>query len=250
MTFARLRFRLAAVAAALVLPAAFATSAPAAAIAAFSGNTQPSRNGTDSATVNFAVFDRTSGAAGDTFDTGVSGFNSLFTAGTASGAFDTSASYLYLYETVANGDTSTPVFQNTVGVVSGLVSSFGSFTGTKFSTSVLGTAAGFGNTSPASVGASPVILSGQSGLTAPSVSDGSSSVKATYFSEVPFGGASILWGYTSNVAPAIGNTAILESTGANGLAATAVPEPSAAFGAVMALAGLGASARRNRRARA
>ncbi|HSV13276.1 MAG TPA: hypothetical protein VLI90_03405 [Tepidisphaeraceae bacterium] len=233
--------------AAVITAAVLSSAAPAAVITGFSGNTQPSHNGTDSATVNFAVFDRTGGTAGDTFDTGLSGFDSLFVAGSSSAALDTSAKYLYLYQTVANGDTNTPVFQNTVGVVQPLVSSFGSFTGTKFSTTVLGTPAGFGNTSPASVGATPVILSGQSGLTSGSISDGASSVKALYLTEVPVGGASTLWGYTSNYAPALGNTAILETTGANGTAATAVPEPTAAFGAVVAAIGL-CTGRRKRRA--
>jgi len=139
--------RLAAIAAAVVAAAALTASASAGSIAAFSGNTQPSKSPADSATVNFAVFNRTGGAAGDSFGTGVSSFDSFFAAGTSSGALDTSASYLYLYQTVANGNTSTGVFQNTVGVPQSLVSSFGSFTGTTFSTAVVGTPAGFGNTS-------------------------------------------------------------------------------------------------------
>jgi hypothetical protein len=195
--------------------------------------------------VNFAVFDHAGNSAGDSFGTGVANFDSLFTAGTSSPAFDTSASYLYLYQTVANGNTSTGVFQNTVGVTSNRVTSFGSFTGTEFSTTVLGTPAGFANPSPASTPATATILAGQSGLTAPgSLTDGSSSVSAIFFSEVPFGGASILWGYTSNTPPAIGNTAILETTGANGAAATALPEPGAACAVMLAL---GAVATRKRR---
>ena len=222
-------------------------SAFAGSISAFSGNTQPSKpvssGGPDSATVNFAVYDRTSGVAGDTFGTGVAGFDGLFAAGSTSPALDTSASYLYLYQTVANGDQNNSIFQNTVGVPSAFVTSFGSFTGTKFSTTVLGTPAGFANPSSASTPATPTILSGQSGLTGftagNSVDKGSSSLKADFFgSEVPINGASVLWGYTSNAGPGIGNTAILETTGAGGAVATAVPEPTAAIGAVMLL-GLG-----------
>lgn len=251
--FVSARLRL--LAAAALATVAFSSSAIAGAISASSGNTQPSKSPDDSATVNFAVYDRTSGAAGDTFGTGVSGFDSLFAAGTSSQGLDTSASFLYLYQTVANGNTSSNVFQNTVGVPSSLVTSFGSFAGTTFSTSVLGTAAGFANPSSASTGATPVILSGQSGLTgftgANSVSDGLSSVKANYFgTEVPFGGASVLWGFTSDTAPSLGNTAILESTGAGGTASTAVPEPSAALAGVLALGGFGAMARRKRRPQA
>ena len=206
---------------------ASASVASASSISAFSGNTQPAKGTGDAATVNFAVYDRAGGSAGDTFNTGLAGFDSLFTAGSGSAAFDTSASYLYLYQTVANGGLS--VFENTVGVVSPIVTSFGSFTGTSFSDTVLGSPAGFSNTSPASTGATPTINGSVSDAVAPSLLiDGSSSVQAYFFSEIPAGGKSILWGYTSNVAPQIGNTAILETTGANGSAATAiVPIPPA-----------------------
>ncbi len=216
-------------------------------ISAFSGNTQPYNSGTtDGATVNFAVYSTAGGTAGDTFGTGVSNFDSLFTGG--SGSLDTSASYLYVYQTVANAPSGQNVFQNTVGVVAALswVTSYGRFDGTMFSSTVLGTGAGFSNApSPASTGASPVILSGQSGLTSPSMSIGSSSVKATYLSDLAYGTSSTLWGFTSNLPPHLGNTAVIEVGGANGTAPTTVPEPASL--ALLALAAPALALRRRKR---
>jgi hypothetical protein len=52
--------------------------------------------------VSFAVF-RRSGVAGDVFGTGLSNFDSLFSRGSGSPAFDTTAEYLYLYQAVNDG---------------------------------------------------------------------------------------------------------------------------------------------------
>lgn len=215
---------------AVVLLAGTADAAP---IAAFSGNTQPfkpaSAGGPDGGTVNFAVYDRTGGTAGDPFGTGVAGLAGLFTPASSSpsATLDTSAAYLYLFQTVANSPTGESVFQNSVGIVpSTRVTSAGEFTGTDFSGVVLGAPAGFANPSPASTGVAPVILTGQAGLITPTtLTLGASSLLARYFvpAELLNGQQSILFGYTSNFVPTFGSTAILETTGANGT----VPTPSA-----------------------
>lgn len=228
----------------LVLPAfvalgAVLATAPAQAafIAADSGNTQPYHTVPGpgvGGTVNFAVFDNTGGTSGDTFGTGISNFNSLFTAASGSAAFDTTAKFLYLYQTVNNGPSagSFPISTNTVFVTPSLLSSYGTFTGTKFSTTVLGTPAGFGDPSTGSVPTSPVVLvSGQAGLSAPSLTLGSSSLRALYSPELVSGAMSILWGYTSNSAPVFAATGLIDGgTTADGrapAAAVTVPEPSA-----------------------
>ncbi|MGN6367835.1 MAG: hypothetical protein ACTHN5_06200 [Phycisphaerae bacterium] len=228
-----------------------AAPAMASSIAAFSGNTQPA-NGGDAATINFAVYSN-SGTAGDAFGTGLANFDSLFAPGSSSSGFDASAAYLYLYQTVATN----AVFENTVGVTPSKVTSFGTFTNTSFSTNVLGTAAGFGNTSSASTPATPVIVS-QTGLDTPNIFDGSSSVQAFFFSypsaELAAGHKTVLWGYTSNYAPIIGNTAIIDAAGANGQAATAgptlVPLPDAFLTGLSTLGGLALLAKLRRPATA
>jgi len=226
----------------------FTRSASAEAISSFSGNTQPSKNNSDSSsasgTINFAVFDRNGGVSGDAFGTGVAGIDSLLSGGSAS--LDTSASYLYLYQTVNNGNTGSGIFQTSIGVPSTFVTSFGAFNGTTFSSSVLGTPAGFADTSPASVGASPVgLLSGQSGLTSLDlINAGSSALGAYTLSDIPVGGKSVVYGYTSNAAPTIGNAAMIEATGSNGRVALA-PEPATL--SLVGLAGLTLCSRRRRR---
>lgn len=219
-------------------------SISAASISAFSGNTQPSHSPAPGVggTVDFAVYNHTGGTAGDTFDTGFAGFNALFTAGVGSGAFDTSAQYLYLFETVNNGpySASFPISQNSVGVTGSRVTSFGGFTSLDFSTKILGTAAGFAEPSGHSTGATPIIAA-TAGSSFPLVLDGSSSLKALFTTELNSGQESILWGYTSNYGPAFGNTGIVDGgTTADGSVPTAAvvptssPEPSA-----IALFGLG-----------
>ncbi len=194
------------------------------------GNTQPYNASGASATIDFAVFNRTGGTAGDTFGTGTTNFNSFFATGVGSGAFDTTAQFLYLYETVAIGPgSSSGVDVNTVAAKPGLVTSYGDFTGAEFSTQVLGTPAGYANPSNASTDGTPAILGGQTGLDAPFVFLGSTSLQAQFFTELASGQASTLWGYTSNSPMSFGSTAILSgsASGANGLVPTAAtPEPS------------------------
>ena len=71
----------------------------------FSGNTKAENTGlTAKITKNFAVLDRLTGASspGDVFGTGQAGFDASMIAGAGSGALDTSARYLYLYQDVAS----------------------------------------------------------------------------------------------------------------------------------------------------
>jgi len=228
----------------LALGAVLATApARAAFIAADSGNTQPYHTVPGpgvGGTVNFAVFDRTGGTATDPFGTGISNFTSLFTAASGSSAFDANAQFLYLYQTVNNGPSAGafPISTNSVFVNPTLVTSYGSFTGTKFSTTVLGTPAGFSDPSTGQVPTSPVVLqSGQSGLTAPTVILGSTSFRALFGPELAAGAQSVLYGYTSNSAPIFVNTGLIDGgTTADGRApSAAVPEPSAV---VLSLIGL------------
>jgi len=210
-----------------------------------SGNTQPYHTVPGpgvGGTVNFTVLDRTGGTAGDVFGTGIANFDALFVAAAGSGAFDASAQYLYLYQTVNNGPSagSFPISTNTVEVTPGFLTSYGTFTGTSFSTTVLGAPAGFNDPSAISTGASPVIVTGQGGLSSPGLILGSTSLRALFTPELFAGGKSVLWGYTSNRAPAIGQTGLIDGgTTSNGAVPTAagppVPEPSAV---VLSLIGL------------
>ncbi len=71
----------------------------------FSGNTKAENTGlTAKITKNFAVLDRLTGTStpGDVFGTGQAGFDASMIAGAGSGALDTSARYLYLYQDVAS----------------------------------------------------------------------------------------------------------------------------------------------------
>ena len=67
---------------------------------------------------SFAVFDR-DGAAGDVFGTGLAGFDSLFKRGANSPTqLDTSARYLYLYQTVNDGHGNAGFATSTIDQVS------------------------------------------------------------------------------------------------------------------------------------
>jgi len=230
----------------VALSAVMATApARAAFVTEFSGNTQPYHTVPGpgvGGTVNFAVLDRTGGTPGDTFGTGIANFDALFVAAAGSGALDTSAQYLYLYQTVNNGPSAAafPISTNTVAVTPGFLTSFGTFTGTSFSTTVVGVPAGFSDPSAVQTGASPSIVSGQNGLGTPTVILGETSLRALFNPELMAGGKSILWGYTSDRRPDIGQTGLIDGgTTSNGRVPTAtfppVPEPSAV---VLSLIGL------------
>jgi len=220
---------------AVALTVALTAAAPARAIfiAGFSGNTQPSHTAPGpgvGGTVNFAVYDATTGgSAGDTFGTGLAGFDALFTASAGSGAFNTASRYLYVYQTVNNGPNAGafPISTNSVQATPANITSYGTVAGTSFSTTVVGAAAGFGDPSTFSGGAAPVIVL-QAGNSTPTLLLGSTSLRALFSPELTAGAKSTLWVYTSNVAPQIGVTGLIDGgTTADGRAPTAVPEPSA-----------------------
>lgn len=224
---------------AVILAAAPVLASP---IAAFSGNTQPYNGSTATGgTVNFAAYTH-DGVAGDVFKTGVANFDALLTGG--SGALDTSAAYLYLFQSVNNAPGGQTYDTESEGLASGTTAatSYGYVPGASFSQAVLGTAAGFGDPSGASTGASPSILTGVAGLNAPVLMVRGSTSVQEYFAGIAAGQGSTIWGYTSNLPPALASTAIV--FGGNGLAVTALPEP-----ASLGLLAVGATAVMGRRRR-
>ena len=111
----------------IVIVAVLVTSVtPVSASLIFGGNTQeigdptlPGGPPSVSGTVNFAVFNRSSPGVDDTWGTGlmdtdgagpIVGFDSAaFTAGFLSGALDTSAAYLYVYQVVNDGPSAVEI---------------------------------------------------------------------------------------------------------------------------------------------
>jgi hypothetical protein len=229
------------------------SSAEGAYLSEFTGNTQPGHvsppnqlNGV-TGTVSFAVFDRTGGTAGDTFGTGLADFDSRFTGGVGSSdSLDTSAKYLYLFQTTNNGPNADafPVSTNSVAWLPGRATSWGSFAGTVFTSPVLGNPAGFYMESPPSTtGVVGAVVATGTGK-APYLNPGSTSLRAFYAApgpgELTTGQNSILWGYTSNSAPVFGSTSLQDGgTSADGIAPTTstaiVPEPPAALALALGL---------------
>jgi hypothetical protein len=219
----------------------------------FTGNTFPVNGGPGVAGhVNFIVLDHTGGVAGDTFGTGIAGFDSHFIAGTGSGPLDTAAQFLYLFQTVNDGANLLTISANSVQVMSASVTSHGFFRGTSFSNNGVATSAGGpylgpfpgisappGDPSGHVVGGLPgVILSG-SGLGPTTTLLGAGSVSALYPGGLTQGAISNIWGYTTNLAPLFVGTSIQDSgTSAQGSVPGQLqdsPEPSSRV-----LAGIGA----------
>ena len=109
---------------ALAATAILTASAPARAdlIGNFSGNTHPQTStqpGAD-AVINFAVFNKTGGSAGDTFNTGFAGIDTqLLTAG-----MDPTHPFLYLFQ-VVNWSTTEQVISVSIATTPGTVASKG-----------------------------------------------------------------------------------------------------------------------------
>ena len=143
-------------------------------LAPFTGNTFPTNMGLTSGVdghVNFTVLNHVGGVGGDSFGTGLAGFDTHFTPGAGSGALDFAATYLYLFQTVNDGVNTLGITTNSVSVATGALTSHGVFLGTGFTQAGVLTAAGgpwlgvgaaAGNPSPASTaGAAPgVALNG------------------------------------------------------------------------------------------
>jgi hypothetical protein len=258
----RSRVVLAAAAGALFIGAA-ASVANASLIGFASGNTNPydvTQNGGNAidGTVNFAIFDHSGATAGDSFGTGLAGFDSLFSnsvnTGTLAGAgFSTSSTYLYLYQAVNNGSNTLEMSQFTIGLLgtnswnSSLVTSFGYFTGAGFkdnsgaitTSNVLGGPDSpftvFSNRDPASFGVTgggAISITGGVAPTALSI-DGSS-FKVTYGGlNLTSGQIALLVGFTSDAPPVLAGVSIQDgSTNGGGTAIqpgpaqeTILPEP-------------------------
>jgi hypothetical protein len=224
----------------------------------FTGNTFPSNlaPGAVDGHVEFTVLDHTGGTPGDSFGTGLPGFDGFFVPGAGSGAFSTASKFLYLFQTVNDGVNANGISNNTVQL-SGPITSFGAFLSTTFTQ--FGAPAGgpanylgaFGASAPPGVAG---VSSGHS-ATGPPQAPGAAISVTTDFPLLVFpasgslqanfalvtgliaGHESVLWGYTSDLAPSFGNTGITDhGSVANGSVPTNVPEPAslvlAAFGAL------------------
>jgi hypothetical protein len=219
----------------------------------FTGNTFPvdSVPGVDGH-VNFTVLDHTGGVAGDSFGTGVAGFDTHFTPGLGSGGLDTTARFLYLFQTVNDGSNTLPISVNSVQAADAFVTSHGEWTtgGTLgFTNAGIPTIAGGpylgaggasaapGDPSPALTGGMPGIAS-VPGLVGPAftTSSGSTSIAANFNPALGARFTSAIWGYTSNIVPIFSETSIQDGgTSALGMVPSAsIPEPSS-----IVLAGIG-----------
>jgi hypothetical protein len=228
------------------------------------GNTFPSSPGPPGTGVdghvNFAVFDTSGGSAGDTWGTGLAGFDAAFVAGIlASPALDTTAKYLYLYQTVNDGSNANVISTNSVSVDAvSFVTSWGHFSAVGFTQTPPGTltAAGgpyVGGTSAAAGSAtvaSPIFIGAGGGVAASGVaqtptaiSNTGLSIAALFFGDLLAAGeVSAVWGYTSNHGPIRSATGIIDGgTVAQGTVLVAgLPEPAslAVWAGLLSVAGL------------
>jgi len=188
--------------------------------------------------VNFTVLDHTGSGVGDSFGTGLAGFDATFSKGFLSGGLDTSARYLYLFETVNDGTNPLAISSNTVA--SSGVTSWGTFSGVGFTNSGTPTAPGGpylggaggasttrGNSSGTGVTGGVPGAAFLPGYGPQIVLNQTSSVQAEFLGGgLPAGSISYVWGYTSNLVPTFGPTNIQDGgTGAGGTVPTATPEP-------------------------
>jgi hypothetical protein len=206
-------------------------------ILGFTGNTFPQNAGlTVDGHVNFAVLDRSRGTSGDVWGTGLPGFDALAAAGFGSGPLDTTANFLYLFQTVNNGVNADAISQNSVSVPNTAVTSHIVFPTVGFTSGGvnvgavvdLGPSAVNGDPSGISLAPAPgVRLVG--GLVVPfyQAAGYGSQLTTFLYPDLVNGGVSSLWGYTSNLPPSWGVTSIQDNgTNASGTVPTTVPEPS------------------------
>jgi hypothetical protein len=194
---------------------------------------------------------------GDTFGTGLAGFDAHFVAGVGSGPLSTGSKYLYLFQTVNDGASTTGITTNSVSVDTGFVTSHGVFAGTGFTQAGVKTAAGGpyigvggapGNTAPAStVGSAPGVALNAAAVGPSFTTFGSNSVIAFFFPPLAQGSTSAIWGYTSDMAPTFQTTGILDhGTTADGTVPSATPEPASLVLGVFGVLGLVGYGRRKR----
>jgi len=177
------------------------------------GNTQPN-NGSPSTVagfINFEVYNRTGGVAGDSFDTGIAGFDAAL----AAAGFSTSSNWLYLYQST---DSRVDISQNTVGAAAAFVTGVGFLGADGFFVSAgtpvdlthqIGGPAPAGNPSGTLFGAKTSFIGAVAGLVSPtSVASGVSSVQANFATPTGLTGTSSLWGYTASTPPVLGPTSI------------------------------------------
>jgi hypothetical protein len=239
---------------ALAAVVVFATTPAARAdlIGNFSGNTHPrtsTQPGADAA-INFAVFNKTNGVAGDTFNTGFAGFDTqLLNAG-----MDPTHPFLYLFQVVTLSTTE-QVISTSIATSAGTVASRGVIN-TALSLSdgggVMTTTNPMGAAFAAGADNSGVVLNPTG---APWVATGASTGGFTLLLApsgtaigtnglvLAMNGRSSIFGYTSQLGPiAFGNAGVNAfgsggGTSAQGLTPLAVPEPGPlALGAVGGLA--------------
>jgi len=206
------------------------------------GNTFPTnKDGDVDGHVNFAVLDRSGGVLGDTWGTGMAGFDAFFVKDSigfsTSGPLDTAARFLYLFQTVNDGVNSLEIGLNSVQVDPTAVTSFGVFFGLGFTESSVLTAAGGpylggasaapGDKSGMSVGGSPGVAVNGAAVSPVDFNKTGSSLQAMYlFPALTPGSISMIWGYTSNAKPFIGKTSIIDGgTSANGTVPVNVTTP-------------------------
>jgi len=249
-----------------------ALNAQAGLVTDFAGNTQPvftnlAGNPTGVAGfINFAVFDKTGGTPGDSFDTGVPGADAIL-----SGAgFHPSDNYLYLFQVTnrltnpLTGGPAPPISTSTEHITSGSVDGFGSLAGVgaNFNGTPLqggnpgvtfGTPAPAGNQSPAVTGVSGASASfGIVATTATVTLQTPTSLLANFTPDgtILAGGRSDIFGYTSNLPPALTTGSLQDDgTSAVGTIPGAVPEPSSIVMLAPAAVSVGAVLLLRRRAK-
>lgn len=239
---------------AVCLPVAAANGA-----AISAGHTNPSDAvgggpGAFQGTINAIVYDRAGGVAGDTFNTGVAGFDSSLVGGPL-------GAYLYIYQVTNSGPSTKEIFRATVDVAStdyltstAFVAPFDmvDIDGPVDATNDLGpdpavyTQNALFDPASLMVGLAPTT----STIGVPVTTVSSSSFGAFFFpGYMPAGTHSMIFGFQSDYAPALVNAAVIDGVSANGLITAPIshaPEPGAAI-ALLSLVPLGLMLDRRRR---
>ncbi len=212
-----------------------------------SGNTHPGigfSGGTNSAVVAFAVYQLSGGSYG-VDPSGASAVNSVF---------GNTAQYLYLFSAFNDGG-SVPITDNSVSILAAnriTVGQLNAGSGLVFG-NLYSPAGSATSVSPENVlNVNPTFAAGGTPIFSINTLPFSLDAQYAVGTWLPTGGTSVVWGYTSNLAPIVGTTGIIDhGTAATGSVpeASAVPEPSTVIMALMAVpAGL-ALYRRRRSAR-